>query len=65
MQNLNIIENQSQVFNHLKLSSDLAYIWAIDNNSVNNMQMVLRANGEDFSFEAAELQLEVGSELSS
>ena len=63
MTNNDIMQNQAQVFNHLKLESDLAYIWSVENNNIENMQMVLRAYGEDFSCELAELQIKVGQQL--
>ena len=57
----NVINNQEQIFMHIKLSSDAAYQWSVENNSVFNMQMVLRAHGKDCSLDAAIKQLEIAA----
>jgi len=43
-----------------ELTNDLAFEWSINNNSVENMQMVLRANGYDHSYETADLLVSGG-----
>ena len=43
-----------------ELTNDVAFIWSIQNNSVENMQMVLRANGYDHSYETADILVSGG-----
>ena len=54
-----ILNNQAQIFIHLKLQSDAAYRWSVENNDIINMQIVLRAHGKEHSFDDAAKQLEV------
>ena len=42
------------------LTNDVAFIWSIQNKSVENMQMVLRANGYDHSYETADILVSGG-----
>jgi|TARA_R110000803_G_scaffold173200_1_gene235948 hypothetical protein len=57
------MKNQEQVFLHLTMNADLAYQFSFNNSDVANMQMVLRAYKEDYSFEAAKKQIEVAREF--
>jgi hypothetical protein len=43
-----------------ELANDVAFEWSIQNNSVENMQMVLRANGYDHSYETADILVSGG-----
>jgi hypothetical protein len=61
---MNIIENQEQAFIHVTLMNDLAYQWSVTNSDVQNMQMVLRAYGEKFTYSVAEKQIAVAKTLS-
>lgn len=56
---MNIFENQEQLFIHAKLENDAAYIWSIENDSLTNMILVLRAHTFTFTYEAALSQLEI------
>jgi len=42
-------------------SNDLAYQYSVQHNDIDNMVMVLRAHGKDYSREAAALQLQVAN----
>jgi len=55
------ISNQAELYIHLTLSTDAAYIWSVENNDSVNMQMVLRAHGEDYSLAQAEKQIEIAA----
>jgi hypothetical protein len=47
---------------HRVISSyDLAYQYSVEHNDLDNMVMVLRAHGKDYSREAAALQLQVAN----
>lgn len=47
---------------HRVISSyDLAYQYSVEHNDLDNMAMVLRAHGKDYSREAAALQLQVAN----
>lgn len=59
MENQNIISNQEQVFIHIKLENDLAYQYSVKNLDTHNMRIVLRAHGEDHSWEDAQKQIDV------
>ena len=49
---------------HYTISSyDLAYQYSVQHNDIDNMVMVLRAHGKDYSREAAALQLRVAKQL--
>jgi hypothetical protein len=57
------MKNQAQIFNHVKLTADAAYQYSYQHNDVRNMQIVLRAYKEDFSFDAATAQIKVAREF--
>jgi hypothetical protein len=42
-------------------SNDLAYQYSVQHNDIDNMVMVLRAHGKDYSREAAALQIQVAN----
>jgi hypothetical protein len=43
--------------------NDLAYEYSVKNNDIENMRMVLRAYGKDFSANSAETQIEVARQF--
>jgi hypothetical protein len=43
--------------------NDLAYDYSVRNNDIDNMRMVLRAYGKDFSDDAAKTQIEVAKQF--
>ena len=49
--------NSNQEAIHYALREDIAYKWSVDNNSAENMQIVLRAYGYDHSEKAAADQI--------
>lgn len=59
------MKNQEQVFNHINLCEDAAYIYSIDNKDIANMQKVLRAYKLPFTYEDANLQIETAIQFNS
>lgn len=57
------INNQKEIFIHLTLQDDEAYIWSVKNNDPVNMQLVLRAYSEEHDFISAEKQIKVATEF--
>ena len=55
------ITNQAEIFIHLTLQADLAYQYSIANDDPFNMQLVLRAHGEEHSLAQAEKQIQVAA----
>ena len=51
------MNNQEQIFIHLNLKDDLAYQTAVKNESLQDMQLVLRAYGEKHDWESASDQI--------
>ena len=56
-------KNQAAMFIHLQIRDDEAYRYSVASNCLFNMQLVLRAYGEDHSTEDAENQMEAANLL--
>lgn len=57
------MNNQEQLFIHISLKDDLAYQTAVKSQNLTDMQMVLRAHGEKYNWEAACDQIEIASQF--
>lgn len=64
MTNNQIFQQVIAINTHFGINeNDLAYAYSVQNNDIENMRMVLRAYGKDFSFEAAKTQIEVAKQF--
>ena len=57
------MKNQEALYIHLKLRDDLAYQTAVKNESLQDMQLVLRAYGEKHDWQSASDQITVAWDI--